>query len=87
MEDQLGTNPELIHENALLKQKIQELEISEAELIRTKEELRNSERSYRSLFETSQDSIFVVNQETGSFIRPTLLHANFTVIPRKNFLK
>jgi two-component system, cell cycle sensor histidine kinase and response regulator CckA len=87
MEDQLGTNPELIHENALLKQKIQELEISEAELIRTKEELRNSERSYRSLFETSQDSIFVVNQETGSFISANTAACQLYGYTQEEFLK
>ena len=30
--------------------------------------LRRSENRYRSLFETSQDSIFIVDQETGDFV-------------------
>jgi PAS domain S-box-containing protein len=35
---------------------------------RAEEALQESETRYRSLFETSQDSIFIVDQKTGSFI-------------------
>jgi len=68
MNDQAKTNAELNEENSFLKQRIQELEQLESDRSRVEELLRESEKRYRSLFETSHDSIFIVDQQTGSFI-------------------
>jgi len=49
MHDQSGINVDIIEENSYLKQKIQELERSEAERKQTEEALRESEHRYREL--------------------------------------
>jgi PAS domain S-box-containing protein len=52
----------LLEEIALLKQRIHELEVSEKELKRTEEVLRESEEKYRSLLETSTQGILIYDQ-------------------------
>jgi PAS domain S-box-containing protein len=49
MHDLSKTNQKLIKENALLKQRIQELEISEVEFKKTVEVLRQSEKRFRTI--------------------------------------
>lgn len=68
MHDPSSTIQELLEENASLKQRIQDLEQSETNRIRVEEARQNSEEMFRSLFETSQDAIFIVDQKTGSFL-------------------
>lgn len=57
------TNQELIKENALLKQRIQELKISQAELKQENDALRESEEKYRILLTESPDPIFSFTPE------------------------
>ena len=65
MNDPARKNQELLEENAVLKQRIQELEKSEAERKRTEEALQISEKRYRRLFESAQDGILILDAETG----------------------
>ena len=58
MKDQSKTNQELLKENALLKQRIQELEQSAAGRKQAKEEMRESEERYRTLVENASDIVF-----------------------------
>ena len=58
MHDPSRTNNELLEENALLKQRIKELEISEAELTQANAGLRESEEKYRTLLIASPDPVF-----------------------------
>ena len=53
------TNQELSKENALLKQRIQELEKSEAGFKRAERPLQENEQKYRVLFEAASDGIFI----------------------------
>jgi len=62
MTDPSRTNKELIEENALLKQKNKELEQSELERKRAEEALRESEFKFRTLFESANDSMFLMDQ-------------------------
>ncbi|MCX5829140.1 MAG: PAS domain S-box protein [Deltaproteobacteria bacterium] len=55
MHDPSKTKQELIEENALLKQRIQELKISQAECKRENDALRESEEKYRILLSESPD--------------------------------
>ncbi|MEN6317661.1 MAG: PAS domain S-box protein [Syntrophaceae bacterium] len=67
MIEQARTNSELIKENALLKQRIRELEKSESERQQVEEALRKSEANYRQLFENSPTGIYQINFRTGKF--------------------
>jgi len=68
MKDTTGINHVMTEEVSILKQRIRELEQTEAELKRTKEALQNSEERFRSLFDTSQESILIVDRETEYFV-------------------
>ena len=61
MTDPSRTNQKLIDENALLKQRIQELEHSESERKRAEEALRQSEGKYRTLIENIKDGIYILD--------------------------
>jgi PAS domain S-box-containing protein len=87
MKDTSTANQELIQENALLRQKIQELENSKAELRLAKEARLTGEQLYPSLFETSQDSIFIVDQETGAFLSANTAACQLYGYTREEFLK
>jgi PAS domain S-box-containing protein len=69
MNEQARTNPELIEENASLKQQIQELEQSDSERKQVEEALRKSEANYRQLFDNSPTGIFQANFRTGKFTK------------------
>ncbi|MCK9195355.1 MAG: PAS domain S-box protein [Syntrophales bacterium] len=66
MHDPSKTNQELIEENALLKQRIKELELSELALKRAEEELRQSEERYRTILDEIEDGYQEVDLE-GNF--------------------
>ncbi|MBU2621042.1 MAG: diguanylate cyclase [Proteobacteria bacterium] len=66
MQDQPKTKQELLEENALLKQRISELEQAESERTQLKEAYKDSELKYRSLIEHSSDVMFCVN-ENGEY--------------------
>jgi len=55
-------------EIARLKQKISELEKSEAELRRVENALRESEERYRSLIKQSSDGVYIFDPETGDIL-------------------
>jgi hypothetical protein len=57
MKDPSRTNKELLDEIATLKQRIQELEMFEAEHKRVKEAHRTSELRYQTIFETTGTTI------------------------------
>ena len=63
MVDPSKTKTELIQENALLKQRIRELERAESERIRMEEIYKNNELKYRSLIEHSSDVVFCVDRK------------------------
>ncbi|HVO67931.1 MAG TPA: PAS domain S-box protein [Syntrophales bacterium] len=65
MKEQSRTKQELIEEISVLKQRIQELEKSEAGRKRTEEALRESERKYRELVENA-NSIILRMDTTGT---------------------
>ncbi len=67
MTDPSRTNQELIEENALLKQRIQELEISEAEHKRAEEALRESEKKCRGILENMDDAYYELDLN-GNFV-------------------
>ncbi|MEN6320889.1 MAG: PAS domain S-box protein [Syntrophaceae bacterium] len=69
MNDPVSKNQELIKENALLKQRIQELELAESGYKQVEDALRKSEANYRQLFENSPTGIYQVNFRTGKFIK------------------
>ncbi|MCX5819457.1 MAG: PAS domain S-box protein, partial [Deltaproteobacteria bacterium] len=67
MNDQAKTNHELIEEISVLKQKIQELEESEAERKQVEKALRESEKKYRSIFNNAVEGFFQSTPE-GQFL-------------------
>jgi PAS domain S-box-containing protein len=68
MKNSSKTKQEIIEELSALKKKSTKLEKSESASKEEKLLLQESEELYNSLFETSQDSIFIVNQKTGYFV-------------------
>ncbi|MCE5264839.1 MAG: sensor domain-containing diguanylate cyclase [Deltaproteobacteria bacterium] len=63
MKDQAYPDRELIKEISILKQRIRELEQSEAKRQSASEELRKSERFFRAITQHSSDIIFVVDRQ------------------------
>ena len=63
MHDPSQINQEMIKENALLKQRIQELEISEAERKRVEKVLRDSDLRYQTIFETTGTAMLIVEED------------------------
>ncbi|NTW06893.1 MAG: PAS domain S-box protein, partial [Syntrophaceae bacterium] len=59
---------ELIKENALLKQRIRDLEKSEAKLKRVEKTLQETEMRYRLLFEHSPDGILIIDSATAGLL-------------------
>jgi PAS domain S-box-containing protein len=74
MKDKSVTKHELIEEISTLKQRIHELEHSEAELKRVEEALIQSEERYRTLVENATDIVFKTD-DTGhfTFVNPAAL--------------
>ena len=68
MKEQNRTKEQLINELAELRQRVAELETSEAERKRAEEALKESEAKYKSLFEGSHDAILLADPETGRFV-------------------
>ena len=68
MKEQDRTKEQLINELTELRQRIAELEKSEAERKRAEEALKESEAKYKSLFEGSHDAILLADPETGRFV-------------------
>ncbi|MDQ5986735.1 MAG: hypothetical protein CSYNP_02466 [Syntrophus sp. SKADARSKE-3] len=63
MSDLIKTNQELNAEISALKQRIQELEISEVERKRTEDALRDSELRYQTIFETTGTTMLIVEED------------------------
>ena len=63
MKERSRTNQELLEENASLKHKIQELELSESERRRAEEALHKSEAKFREIFETIEDLYYETDSE------------------------
>jgi len=63
MKDYTKTKQELLKENALLKQKIQDLEHPKSESKRAEAALQESESKFRTLFESANDAIFLMDQK------------------------
>jgi two-component system, cell cycle sensor histidine kinase and response regulator CckA len=63
MSDPSGTRAEMIEEISRLKQRIQQLERSEAEHGRVEDALRESERRFRSLVEATSDWVWEINSD------------------------
>ena len=71
MNDPSMTNPELAAENALLKQRIHELETSEAERTRAEEALQDSKEQYRFVVENLKEVVFRTDAEGHwTFLNP-----------------
>ena len=71
MNDRAKTNTELIEEITALKEKIQELEHSEAERKRAEEALRESEERYHRITEAITDYIYTVRVVDGRAVETT----------------
>ena len=67
MNKQTKTNAELIEEISSLKQRIQELELSESERKRAEEALRASEELFRSYLENAPDGVYL-SDVAGNFL-------------------
>lgn len=67
MKDKDEIKEQLINELVKLRQRIAELESSEAERKQMEEALKESENKYRTLFESSVDGILITDIETQSF--------------------
>jgi diguanylate cyclase (GGDEF)-like protein/PAS domain S-box-containing protein len=68
MNDEKKTKEQLIKELLEMRQRIAELEKSEAEHKRLEEELQESEEKHRELFEEAMDAIFIADGKTGTLI-------------------
>ena len=68
MKEPSRTNQELIDENALLKQRIQELEQSESERNQVEEALQKSEDRYRQISEELSDYLYTVRIRDGQVL-------------------
>ena len=68
MKDPSRTNQELIDENALLKQRIQELEQSESGRNQVEEALQKSEDRYRQIAEGLSDYLYTVRIRDGQVV-------------------
>lgn len=67
MKDTDEIKEQLINELVKLRQRITELESSEAERKQVEEAIKESENKYRTLFESSIDGILITDTETKSF--------------------
>ncbi len=70
MNEQARTNQELLEENALLKQRIQKLERSDAKRKRTEKVLQQSEAKFRALAENSAAAIFLIQDTKYVYTNP-----------------
>jgi diguanylate cyclase (GGDEF)-like protein/PAS domain S-box-containing protein len=68
MNDKNKTKEQLLNELLEMRQKIAELKKSEAEHMRLKDDLQESEEKYRKLFEEAMDAIFIADAKTGILI-------------------
>ena len=69
MKDLSGTNQELLEENALLKQRIQEMELPDLERKQAEERLLESKAEFGTIFEVASVGIVQVNPLTGRILR------------------
>jgi PAS domain S-box-containing protein len=68
MHDPSKINQEMIKENSLLKQRIQELEVSEAKRKQAEDALRTSELRYQTIFETTGTTMIIVEEDMTIFL-------------------
>ncbi len=62
MKDQYGTDEQLLSELKKLRQRITELETIDSKRKRAEESLQKSEEKFRSLVDSTEDSIYLVNR-------------------------
>ena len=87
MTDPSRTNQELLEENPVIQQKIKDLEQSEAARKQTQEAFRESEKQYRTLFEAIADTVFLIDQETGSLLDVNPAATRMYGFNREEFLR
>ncbi len=75
MQDMLRKNQEIIQENALLKQRIQELERTVAAHEQGEEALRVSELQYQTIFETTGTAMVIIEEDMTISLQTTDLKA------------
>lgn len=74
MHNQSKTNQELIEEISLLKKRIRDLEVSEAEHRQELEKLRENELKYSKLVETTHDLIYIADKNGFlTYMNPVLI--------------
>ncbi len=64
LKDQPRTNQDLLEEISLLKQRIKELELSEAEHLRAMEALQRSEMKFRTLYDLTSDAVMLLDEKS-----------------------
>jgi len=68
MRDEEKTKQRLINQLTELRQRVAELEASEAKRRRVEEALRESEEKYRTLFDNANDAIFLADMKTHKIL-------------------
>ena len=64
MKDKSRTKQDLLEEISLLKQRITELELSEAEHLHALEVLRRSEMKFRTLYDSTGDAVILMDEKS-----------------------
>ena len=77
MKDTSKTNEELLAENALLKQRFRELELSESDRKRAEEALRESKELYRTFINATPDMVFLKDEQFRHIVANKWLAAFF----------
>ena len=87
MTDPSRTNQALVHEIAVLREKIRELEKSESDRKQTEEALRESEEKYRDLVKHAPTGIYELDFTTRKFLSVNDAMCQYTGYTREEFLE